>query len=63
LYQDGSFDAWDGQERDESGLGSQGTREFRQPVAAGRHFPRFWKRTKVITPRDFITRIAPHLFP
>jgi predicted nucleic acid-binding protein len=27
-----------------------------------RHFPRFWKKTKVITPRDFITLIAPHLF-
>ena len=28
-----------------------------------RHFPRFWKKTKVIAPRDFITLIAPHLFP
>ncbi len=28
-----------------------------------RHFPRFWKRTKVITPRDFITIVSPHLVP
>jgi predicted nucleic acid-binding protein len=27
-----------------------------------RHFPRFWKQTKVITPREFISIIAPHLF-
>jgi uncharacterized protein len=26
-----------------------------------RHFPRFWKRTKVITPREFISLAAPHL--
>ena len=26
-----------------------------------RHFPRFWKRTKVITPREFITAVAPHV--
>jgi putative PIN family toxin of toxin-antitoxin system len=26
-----------------------------------RHFPRFWKRTKIITPRDFITIVSPHL--
>jgi predicted nucleic acid-binding protein len=25
-----------------------------------RHFPRFWKKTKVITCRDFIS-VAPHL--
>jgi putative PIN family toxin of toxin-antitoxin system len=27
-----------------------------------RHFPRFWKGTKVITPREFIEVAAPHLF-
>jgi putative PIN family toxin of toxin-antitoxin system len=26
-----------------------------------RHFPRFWKKTKIITPREFITLAAPHL--
>jgi uncharacterized protein len=26
-----------------------------------RHFPRFWKRTKIITPREFIGLVAPHL--
>jgi len=26
-----------------------------------RHFPRFWKKTTVITPREFITIVAPHL--
>jgi len=26
-----------------------------------RHFPRFWKKTKVITPREFISIAAPHL--
>jgi len=26
-----------------------------------RHFPRFWKKTKVITPREFISIVAPHL--
>jgi uncharacterized protein len=26
-----------------------------------KHFPRFWKKTKVITPREFITLVAPHL--
>ncbi len=26
-----------------------------------RHFPRFWKATKVITPREFIEVTAPHL--
>lgn len=28
-----------------------------------RHFPRFWKKTKVITAREFIGLIAPHLAP
>lgn len=27
-----------------------------------RHFPQFWKRTKIITPRDFLALTAPHLF-
>jgi putative PIN family toxin of toxin-antitoxin system len=27
-----------------------------------RHFPRFWKKTKVITSREFIGIVAPHLF-
>lgn len=26
-----------------------------------RHFPTFWKQTKVITARDFVTLAAPHL--
>ena len=26
-----------------------------------RHFPTFWKKTKVITARDFIDLVAPHL--
>lgn len=26
-----------------------------------RHFPRFWKKTTVITPREFIGLVAPHL--
>jgi hypothetical protein len=26
-----------------------------------RHFPRFWKKTKIITSREFITLVAPHL--
>jgi len=26
-----------------------------------KHFPRFWKKTKVITPREFISIVAPHL--
>lgn len=25
------------------------------------HFPQFWKKTKVITPREFIHIVAPHL--
>ncbi len=28
-----------------------------------KHFPKFWKKTKVITPREFIGLVAPHLFP
>ena len=28
-----------------------------------RHFPRFWKKTKVITSREFISIVAPHLAP
>jgi uncharacterized protein len=26
-----------------------------------KHFPRFWKKTKVITPREVISLVAPHL--
>lgn len=26
-----------------------------------KHFPRFWKKTKIITPREFISLVAPHL--
>ena len=26
-----------------------------------RHFPRFWKKTKIITTREFISLTAPHL--
>lgn len=26
-----------------------------------RHFPRFWKRTKIITSREFLTVVTPHL--
>lgn len=26
-----------------------------------RHFPKFWKKTKIITSREFITLVAPHL--
>jgi putative PIN family toxin of toxin-antitoxin system len=26
-----------------------------------RHFPRFWKRTKVITSREFLSLVTPHL--
>ena len=28
-----------------------------------RHFPKFWKKTKVITSREFIDIVAPHLLP
>ena len=28
-----------------------------------RHFPRFWKMTKVVTSREFIGVVAPHLRP
>ena len=27
------------------------------------HFPKFWKKTKVITSREFIDIVAPHLLP
>jgi putative PIN family toxin of toxin-antitoxin system len=26
-----------------------------------RHFPRFWKKTKIITSRDFLNLVSPHL--
>jgi putative PIN family toxin of toxin-antitoxin system len=28
-----------------------------------RHFPKFWKRTKVITSRELVDIVAPHLIP
>jgi putative PIN family toxin of toxin-antitoxin system len=28
-----------------------------------RHFPKFWKKTKIISSRQFIDIIAPHLIP
>ncbi len=28
-----------------------------------RHFPRFWKQTKVVTSREFIDIVTPHLLP
>jgi putative PIN family toxin of toxin-antitoxin system len=28
-----------------------------------RHFPKFWKKTKVITSRELIDIVAPHLIP
>jgi putative PIN family toxin of toxin-antitoxin system len=28
-----------------------------------RHFPKFWKKTKVITPREFIAIVTPHPIP
>jgi uncharacterized protein len=28
-----------------------------------RHFPKFWKQTKVVNSREFVTLIAPHLVP
>ena len=28
-----------------------------------RHFPEFWKKTKIITSREFLTLVAPHLIP
>ena len=28
-----------------------------------RHFPEFWKQTKIVTSREFVSLIAPHLAP
>jgi putative PIN family toxin of toxin-antitoxin system len=28
-----------------------------------RHFPKFWKGTKIVTPREFLEMAAPHLLP
>jgi putative PIN family toxin of toxin-antitoxin system len=28
-----------------------------------RHFPKFWKKTKIINSREFISLMAPHLIP
>lgn len=27
-----------------------------------RHFPKFWKNTKIVTSREFVSLVAPHLF-
>ena len=32
-------------------------------TAIPRHFPPFWKQSKIITARQFITLAAPHLAP
>jgi uncharacterized protein len=28
-----------------------------------KHFPAFWKSTKIVTPREFVSLVAPHLLP
>ena len=28
-----------------------------------RHFPKFWKKTKIITTREFLDLLAPHMLP
>ena len=28
-----------------------------------KHFPKFWKKTKIINSREFISLVAPHLIP
>jgi putative PIN family toxin of toxin-antitoxin system len=28
-----------------------------------KHFPTFWKNTKIVTPREFVSLVAPHLIP
>jgi putative PIN family toxin of toxin-antitoxin system len=28
-----------------------------------RHFPRFWRKTKIITSREFVGLVTPHLLP
>jgi putative PIN family toxin of toxin-antitoxin system len=28
-----------------------------------KHFPTFWKNTKIVTPRDFVSLVAPHIIP
>ena len=32
-------------------------------TANARHFPQFWKKTKVISPREFIDIVGRHLLP
>jgi hypothetical protein len=27
-----------------------------------RHFPRFWKQTKIVSSREFLDLVSPHLF-
>jgi putative PIN family toxin of toxin-antitoxin system len=34
------------------------------PITGNRkHFPAFWKSTKIVTPREFVSLVAPHLIP
>jgi putative PIN family toxin of toxin-antitoxin system len=28
-----------------------------------KHFPKYWKRTKIVSPREFIDIVTPHLLP
>ncbi|HET6453455.1 MAG TPA: putative toxin-antitoxin system toxin component, PIN family [Armatimonadota bacterium] len=28
-----------------------------------KHFPAYWKNTKIVTPREFVSLVAPHLIP
>jgi putative PIN family toxin of toxin-antitoxin system len=28
-----------------------------------KHFPAFWKNTKIVAPREFVSLVAPHLIP
>jgi uncharacterized protein len=28
-----------------------------------KHFPAFWKSTKIVAPREFVSLVAPHLLP
>jgi|GEM_PF-5418810 len=35
--------------------------EVRSRPGVAQHFPKFWKKTKITTPREFVGLIAPHL--
>jgi putative PIN family toxin of toxin-antitoxin system len=28
-----------------------------------KHFPAYWKNTKIVTPREFVSLVSPHLIP